>query len=1025
VTASLSTPSKEVIVAKALEWKFDPNQDYQLAAIQSVIDALEGTPPYRSEFALGEDVVPNLPEWEYLDEQALAENVARVQRENQVQLRRDNAQRDLFSTSPTLEVDEGMVLAGAGYESWRYPSFTIEMETGTGKTYVYLRTIYELRKHYGFRKFIVVVPSIAIYEGVVKSFDIMKSHFAALYGNETVNLLRYDSGRMSDLRTFATSSFVEILVMTLASFNRASGRYPNRIYRASEQLPGERLPYQYIQDVRPILILDEPQNMSTETAKQALRTLHPLFALRYSATHTEAPNLLYQLTPFDAYQRSLVKRIEVTGVTEEDNFNRPLLVLEGVERKSSQLLATVRTYVSHRGALKEDTVVLRQDDNLYDKTGNERHRDGFRVEEIYKAHNETGVRFTGGDTITETSVFAGNREIVFQFQIDEAVQKHMARQEALLPRGIKVLSLFFIDRVANYVEEDGLIRRLFEEAFNKHRQYYPHFQQFKAEQVHSGYFAKQKKKGSGEEEAIDTSGSNKTEREAEREAFQLIMREKERLLSLDEPVSFIFAHSALKEGWDNPNVFGICTLNQTVSERKKRQEIGRGLRICVNQEGERVFDEDVNVLLVVANESYEHYVSTLQSEYEEEGHFHTPPPPTKAGRAKARRNDSLYHLPAFQDFWAKLARRTDYRIHVDTAQLVQSCTDKINNTSDSEIQPRIVIQRGRYVVTRYTLSLLEIKGNKARLKIEKESTHDPDPDLTVASYGARADLAKHDPRLQDFKIEEIVHDPEPHVRFTNDIKLYVDEPYSFESEHGHEPVERATLAPETTYPVPNLLERTARETGLTRPTINRIFRGLSDRKKRALLTNPEGFIGFFIGEINKALGDHIAEHIEFTLAADEAPYDLESLFPREKEFPQARLVEAGQQGLYDQVQTDSDVEQNFVEQRLREDEDVVAYFKFPAKFKINFPKYLGNYNPDWGIIRRAGDGEVTLHLVRETKGSEEIEKLQFSHERFKIKAARKHFREIGIDYRVVTDDVLDWAIPADELPDQQALYLET
>ena len=230
--------------------------------------------------------------------------------------------------SMTLDRDQGIEIDGVSVDSWDYPSFTVEMETGTGKTYVYLRTIMELRKHYGFRKFIVVVPSVAIYEGVVKHFDMVRSHFAALYSNETVNLIRYDGARLSALRAFATSSFVEILVITIQAFNR----YNNRIYRASEQLPGERLPYQYIQESRPILILDEPQNMESDTSRSALRTLHPLFALRYSATHRSSPNHLHSLTPFEAFQRGLVKRIQVDAVTAQDDFNQPFLALTGVTR---------------------------------------------------------------------------------------------------------------------------------------------------------------------------------------------------------------------------------------------------------------------------------------------------------------------------------------------------------------------------------------------------------------------------------------------------------------------------------------------------------------------------------------------------------------------------------------------------------------------------------------------------------------------------------------------------------------------
>ena len=503
-----------------------------------------------------------------------------------------------------LAVDDGIVLEGAGHENWRYPSFTVEMETGTGKTYVYLRTIYELRKQYGFRKFIIVVPSIAIYEGVIKSFEVMKRHFSSLYSNETVNLIRYDGSKLSNLRSFATSSFVEVMVMTMQSFNTARGRSSNTLYRASEPLPGERKPFQYIQETRPILILDEPQNMGSDFSKEALRTLHPLFALRYSTTHKEVFNLVNRLTPFDAYQRGLVKRIQVDGVFEQFNLDAGTVILREV--KTSPLRAVVQTMGMFFGQVRPIEVELKHGDDLFQKTHHPDHQHGFRVTEISAKARDTFVAFDGRDPITDRDIFSSSKHTIFRIQIERTIERHMRVQQDLADKGIKVLSLFFIDRVANFVNNDGLIKVLFDEAFENIKQRYPYFQKWQAGEVRKGYFARSRPaKGESEGQALDTDGRNDTERQAEKEAFQLIMREKERLLSFDEPVSFIFAHSALKEGWDNPNVFQICTLNQTVSEMKKRQEIGRGLRLPVDQNGERIFDETVNILTVVANESYE------------------------------------------------------------------------------------------------------------------------------------------------------------------------------------------------------------------------------------------------------------------------------------------------------------------------------------------------------------------------------------------------------------------------------------
>jgi len=992
-------------MATELRLKFDPNQDYQLEAIQSIVKVFEGLPKYTSEFALGQEIVPNLPPYETLHEDWLYDNVRAVQQEN-------DPERRFLQRSMNLDVDEGMVLEGVGNHSWRYPSFTTEMETGTGKTYVYLRTIHELRQHYGFRKFVIVVPSIAIYEGVVKNFEITKSHFAALYSNETVNLIRYDSSRLSALRTFATSTFVEILVMTIQSFRLAR----NIIYRASEQLPGELLPYQYIQKARPIIILDEPQNMETAKAKAALRTLHPLFALRYSATHRSTPNHLYSLTPFDAYLRGLVKRIQVDAVTERDNFNQPFLALQSISTQHG-IKATVKTYLSDRGRTREGTVTLRQGDDLHAKTGREEHQGNYVVEEIHAGKGF--LAFANGIRLHLDETIGPARPEIFRVQIERTVLQHMQRQAELLDHGIKVLSLFFIDRVANYVDDDGIIKRLFDQAFEKYKDNFPHFRDLEAHQVHRGYFAQRRKKG--ETEFIDTAGRNETERKAEKEAFQLIMRDKERLLGLDEPVSFIFAHSALKEGWDNPNVFQICTLNQTVCTMKKRQEIGRGMRLPVNQEGERVFDDDVNVLTVVANESYQSYAENLQNEYVEDGHAKPPPKPTQLGKTTAHRNDNVFNDGLFRDFWQKLIQRTDYRIHIDTPAFIVECVERLNNAPFP--QPVIVIERGEYVMTNFTLTFEAIRGDAAKIRVQIADTRGNEREQ-VMYYNFRSDLERilQEPRLRGFKIRSITAaGDDSQVAFNNGIELALNEPYTFQSQAGQVPRREQTTIRDQTYPVFNLIERTARETNLTRPTLNAIFRRLTDDKKAMLLKNPEGFAAVFISQIREALANHIVEHIQFIITDTVAPYDLDELFPPKKDFPQRELVQASDRGLYDQVQIDSGVEKDFVELRLKQDSQMIGYFKFPPAFKIPFPKIIGNYNPDWGIIRRDTDGRTILELVRETKGTENLHELQFPHEKRKIVAAKKHFKQVGLDYRVVTDKTVDWGRPGPTIPPQLSL----
>lgn len=978
-----------------LKLRFDANQDYQLDAIESVVRLFEGLDRRNSDFRLSEEIVPNLPPQEALAEPWLSDNLAAVQRDAGL------------PEAAALLCDEGMVLEGAGSESWRHPNFTVEMETGTGKTYVYLRTIHELRKRFGFGKFVVVVPSVAIYEGVIKTFEMTQAHFAALYGNERINLVKYDGSQLSRLRPFATSTFAEILLITLDSFNKASGRGANNLYKVSEKLPGERRPFQYIQDTRPILILDEPQNMESARAREALRTLHPLFALRYSATHRSSPNLVYRLTPFEAYRRNLVKRIQVVGVTEIEDFNQPFLRLDEVSQ-SGGIRAHLTTYVQEDGRARERQVVLRAEEELQGMTGRDDHA-GYTVDEIHVG--EQWIRFANGITLHLGDTIGPSRPEIFKAQIEETIRQHFETQERLQGRGIKVLSLFFVDRVASYMDSDGLVRKLFDSAFERLRGDYPHASGLSPGEVRRAYFATQKIGRAGDEVAVDLAlddvERNQAQRELARQAFNLIMRDKERLLSFEEPVSFIFAHSALKEGWDNPNVFQICTLNQTASETKKRQEIGRGLRLCVDQSGERVHGEETNILTVIANESYRSYATRLQKEYVQDGDGSAAPPsPSDARRKKARRRDALFVAhDDFVAFWNKLALRVEYSMHLDTERLVARATERLN--AEHFPEPRIVIEKGEFVVNRYTLTLEQLRPPPARLKIAIKSSTGDDSEYvrTVREGDNLGDLIKDD-RLRGL----VVREPRTeYLALSDDVELYEGEPVPFESAEGQRVRVHERRVADERHAVFNVVARGAQVSGLTRTTVARVFRSLRPEIKQMVFRNPEGFAGVFCTTLKNVVSDQVAASLEFRVAGS-APIDLEELFPAEKTFPQKELVEAGVRGLYDLVQKDSDVELTFVE-RLKRDDQVVLFFKFPAAFKVRLPRLIGNYNPDWGIVRRGPDGGHTLHLVRETKGSERLDTLRFPHERRKIIGAAKYFGAAGVDYRPIAGSTLDWWEP--------------
>lgn len=984
-----------------LKIQFESDQEHQLAAIRSVVELFEGYVKRESGFQMfGSDTVANMDPYEMLDEAWLFDNLLKVQRSN-------GLVEDMY-----LNCEDGFELLDVN--SWRYPFFTVEMETGTGKTYVYLRTIHELRKHYGWGKFIIIVPSVAIYEGVVKTFKITKEHFSSLYNNETVVLTEYSGDQISKLRSFASSSSLEIMVMTLDAFNKSS----NVIYKPTEKLQGEKLPYQYIQETRPILILDESQNYTSDTARQALRTLHPLFALKYSATPTERGstkeinremmNRMYHLSPVDAFRQGLVKRIEVNGIQEESNYNESQLSFQLSETKTGYGLAVeARLNVLKKGELRQELVKMRRGDNLFEITGNENYR-GLEIEEINREHGV--VIFTNGQTwhLNEGGDVSLSKEEIFRVQIEETIRAHMVKQRELLPLGIKVLSLFFIDKVANYVNSDGLIKRLFDTAYERIKKDYPFFNGWNPENVREGYFAKKKGKNNAEE-YVDTSIEKKTqaERELEKAAFNLIMKDKEKLLSFDEKVSFIFAHSALKEGWDNPNVFQICTLNTAVNEKRKRQEIGRGLRLCVNQEGLRVMDEAVNVLTVVANESYHEYCEQLQRDYIEDGDA-PPPAPSNAKRKDAVRNDAIFYAEEFRHFWEKLCRRTEYSMEVDEEVLIENSVNRLKVAKFPE--PHIVVVKGKFVMTAIAITLMKVTIGYVDLLVEMDSS-DGKKSQEFKNLKKGSDLAKilKDERFKGFAIMEVKSDGDfSEVTFEDKGTLRIKETVRFVTEKGQVAQQQNRQEAQTKYPVFNFIQRAADATALKRLTILEIFKKIPEDIKENVFRNPEGFSAVFTESIKETLADHIAERIVYQLSNDQFEYNVDEIFPATRKHPQKELVEGSLSSLYDQVQVDSDIEKRFVEFKLNHDNKVVCYFKFPNKFKINIPKIIGNYNPDWGIIRWDDDGKMKLELVRETKGNTNPNLLQFPNEKRKIDSATKHFKLLGIDYKQIKGDEVKW-----------------
>jgi type III restriction enzyme len=1002
--------------------KFESNQEHQLRAVDAVVNLFTGLPKIDAGFQMGDDIVGNLPPYHVMEEHWLYENLLAVQEQYNQYAESIGSSTRIQQPTLHLQTDQGLLLEGIGkeFDNHRYPAFTVDMETGTGKTYAYLRTIHELRKNYGFRKFIIVVPSVAIYEGVVKTFEITKEHFKTLYGNETVGFTQYDGQQISKVRSFATSNFTEVMVITLDSFNKTS----NLFYKATEKLPGEKKPFEYIQETRPILILDESQNYRSTISRTALRTLKPLFAINYSATPgikpEDSPNVIFKLSPVDAFKLNLVKKIQVWGITQDYNVNDPQLslALTAISQSAYGLAARFRTLVNEKGKMVEKVVELRKNEELYNKTKNDLHK-GIRIASINKKDGVVVFENDAEMVLKEDADDPSTSKIeIFRYQIEKTILEHFARQKALKKMGIKVLSLFFIDRVANYVNDDGLIRTLFDQTFDRLKTKDDHFRKMKAAEVREGYFARKKTKNAEVyvDTAIEDEKKTKEQRELEKAAYELIMKDKEKLLNFDEKVSFIFAHSALREGWDNPNVFQICTLNTSTSENKKRQEIGRGLRLCVNQQGVRVMDEGVNILTVVANESYRSYVESLQKEYKESGDLDYPTP-SDATKTDARRNDKVFNNKEFRAFWKKLCQRTTYKININTEELVRNCLSSFNNHQFHFPEPRIVMTKGEFIITTYDIELEKVSVGYAWIKLKITDTHGEHIQTTQRmKKGADLSLlANRDANLKGYKIVHIsgVNDV-PEVKFGNGKVLNEYTTIHFQMEKSVETDPRTVQQQQTTYPVFNLIDRTSKELGLTRPTILRIFKGIETKKKEAIFKNPEGFAAVFIGKIRELLADHIAEKIEYSLNEEFEDFDLDEAFPDHRKYPQKELIDGSRSSLYDQIQIDSDVEMRFVQNLVQaEDEkgNLVCYFKFPNTFKVNIPKIIGNYNPDWGIIRLDEKGKPTLRLVRETKGNTDRTKLRFSNEVRKIECAEKHFEKIGIDYRTVDDKIEKWWLP--------------
>ncbi len=649
---------------------------YQREAIDAVVRLFEGQPRNSFDLACSEGV-----------------------RSNVLTISIDEIRQNLLATIEEAGIDEATASLDEALD------FCVEMETGTGKTLVYLKTIYELYRQYAFTKFIILVPSVAIKEGVLSTFNLFKRQLTEIYGF-TPACFEYDSKRLNRVVSFVEEQHPQILVTTLQSFN-TEDRILNQTQR--ENLFFNMSFIETIARTRPIVIMDEPQEgMDTKNAVARIDTLDPLCKIRYSATHKVMRNLIYRLTPFDSYRKGLVKKIEVLTVAEQNQDAYVSIELVDVKTYNDGQPPRVKLrlwYVKRDGSFtSRESPLLKVGDDLEEKTGYVGYR-GYVIRRIWKPLRGTTYHceFENGVDVIEKEK-AGDLEGIFGEQLYWLIDSHFRKRDRLSQQGIKCLSLIFIDRVDNYVQSNGIVRRVFEDRYRQNcrekRNYEPSDKEVAAVQ---GFYFAQTKKG----EYTD----NKSSMHTNKELYDLILKEKEELLRIGNPVEFIFSHSALGVGWDNPNVFNIATLNQSYSEIKKRQEIGRGLRISVNQEGRRIYDpddcpegEEINLLTIVPNETYETFVSQYQSEIKEVYGSEAAGAETRyklkgkhPRKRRVNRNETIFESDSFREFWRRLSLRTDYTVVIDEDAVVYRAVEVLNTLRIKHYSVEVALDRVKQI----------------------------------------------------------------------------------------------------------------------------------------------------------------------------------------------------------------------------------------------------------------------------------------------------------------------------------------
>lgn len=909
-------------------------------------------------------------------------------------------------------------------------NLTIEMETGVGKTYTYIKTMYELNKAYGWSKFIIIVPSIAIREGVYKSLQVTQEHFAEEYGKK-IRFFIYNSKQLTEIDRFASDSSINVMVINAQAFN-AKGKDARRIYMKLDEFRSRR-PIDIIAKTNPILIIDEPQSVEGKQTKKNLQEFHPLLTLRYSATHKSDSiyNMVYRLDAMEAYNKHLVKKIAVTGITATGSTaTESYVYLESINLSGKAPTATIQFDCKTKTGTKKISRVVGEGFNLYDYSGElEEYKNNFVVKFI--DGRDDHIEFLNGLKLYLGDVVGSVDEMqIRRLQIRETIKAHIERERQLFYKGIKVLSLFFIDEVAHYKEYDaagqphnGIFANMFEEEYNDivgklqmqfgEDEYFKYLNAISADKTHAGYFSIDKKGKITNGKASEKGENSKEKFSDDVDAYDLIMKNKELLLDRDpkrSPVRFIFSHSALREGWDNPNVFQICTLKQSASDVRKRQEVGRGLRLCVNQDGERmdtaVLGNDVhtvNMLTVIASESYESFAKGLQTEMAEA----VADRPVKvtadlfAGRVIKDNNGNeqvidddmatAIYEGLIENGYIKKGQLTDkyYKDktngEIEVAEEVADSVEAVVDILDSVYNPKAFMPEN----ARSNNVELEIDENKLAMpefkklwnQINAKTVYVVDFDSeelvkkAVAALNAKLRVTKIFFQVETGQMEKI----------SSKDALTSGTAFSRVSASTQDSDTKIHASTSVKY---DLIGKLVIETGLTRKNIVQIMTQIEKSVFDQYKDNPEEFIIKAAQIINDEKATAVIQHITYNVLDEKYDTDIFTE-PTIKGRLDVNAMKANKH-LYSHILYDSDNERAFAE-KLDTDTNVAVYVKLPGGFYISTP--VGRYNPDWAIAFYEGSVKH-IYFIAETKGSMNSMQLRLVEES-KIHCAREHFKAIS------------------------------